>query len=163
MIHHLSIPARDPHNVARVLSDLAGWKVRPFPGPVASSLMLVSEDPHGTAIEIYPDGTVIRPGEGTEQSEFEQGDAPALLPFHFLWSLDVDPDAVLAIAEREGWRALRCWRGPSGRPLFELIEFWIENRLMVEIATPAMLPDYVKTANAIAAGEVGPLKPEADA
>ncbi|MBV9996843.1 MAG: hypothetical protein JO127_16700 [Caulobacteraceae bacterium] len=32
--------------------------------------------------------------------------------------------------------------------MFELIEFWIENRLMVEIAVPSMLPDYLKIATA---------------
>jgi hypothetical protein len=161
MIHHLSIPARDPQRVARVLSDLAGWKVRPFPGPLPGGLVLVSGDEHGTTIEIYPDGMVMRPGEGDGQGEFEPGEAPALLPFHFLWSLDVAPDAVLAAAEREGWRALRCWRGPPGRPLFELIEFWIENRLMIEIATPSMLGDYLKTTELLASGALGPREPVA--
>jgi hypothetical protein len=159
MIHHLSIPARDPQHVAEVLAELAGWKIRPFPGPLSTGLVLISEDAHGTTIEIYPDGTIITPGTGEEQGEFEQGPAPERYPFHFLWSLDVEPDDVLRIAEREGWRALRCWRGPPGRPLFELIEFWIENRLMVEIATPSMLGDYLNTIGAVASGALGARPP----
>lgn len=161
MIHHLSIPARDPQHVAQVLAELTGWTIRPFPGPLASGLVLLSGDAHGTNVEIYPDGTVLKPGEGEAQGGFAVEAAPQHLPFHFLWSLEVDPDTVLAIAEREGWRALRCWRGPPGRPLFELIELWIENRLMVEIATPAMLADYLKTAEALTSGTLGARRPEA--
>jgi len=65
-----------------------------------------------------------------------------------LLSLDVDPADVKRIGDREGWRTLRCWRGPPGHPQFELIEFWIEHRVMVEIATPSMLPNYLNIATA---------------
>ena len=97
-------------------------------------------------IEIYPDGTVIDPGEGEVQASMHREQPQALFPFHLLLSLDVDPAKVERIGQREGWRTLRCWRGPPGHPCFELIEFWIENRLMIEIATPEMLPNYVALA-----------------
>lgn len=148
MIHHVSIPARDVQNVARVLVELTGWQARPFLGPVPGAVMLLAEDGHGTAIELYPDGVIIEPGEGDKPGAMRREAGPAHYPFHLLLSLDVDPDQVLRIAEREGWRALRCWRGPPGKPVFELIEFWIENRLMIEIATPPMLPDYLAAATA---------------
>jgi hypothetical protein len=108
--------------------------------------MLLAEDGHGTAIEVYPDGTVIEPGEGERQGSMRNAGGPELFPFHVLLSLEVEPDHVLRIADREGWRALRCWRGPPGRPAFELVEFWIENRLMLEIATPGMLANYLASA-----------------
>ena len=38
-----------------------------------------------------------------------------------------------------------CWCGPSGEPKFELIEFWIENRVMIAIATKDMVLNYVRT------------------
>ena len=57
--------------------------------------------------------------------------------------LDVDPADVEKIGERESWRTLRCWRGPPGHPAFELIEFWIENRLLIEFATPQMRGQYI--------------------
>ena len=155
MIHHVSIPVRDPAHVAAVLAELTGWSVRPFPGPCPGALVMLSGDAHGTTVELYPDGTVLVPGEGQDQGHMTQRPGPELSGFHFLWSLDVDPDAVLAIAAREGWRALRCWRGPPGRPAFELIELWIDNRTMVEIATPDMLPDYLKTIDTVAAGRFG--------
>ncbi len=154
MIHHVSIPARDPQHVAKVFCELTGWQARTFLGPVPGAIMLLAEDGKGTAIELYPEGTVIEPGSGDAQGSMHREAAPALYPFHFLLSLDVDPADVLRIAEREGWRALRCWRGPPGRPQFELIEFWIENRIMVEIATPDMVPNYLRIATAAAHDEM---------
>jgi len=148
MIHHLSIPARDPQRVAEVLGELTGWKARPFLGPVPGAIMLLAEDGQGTGIEIYPDGVVFEPGTEDSQGLVRHEASPAHFPFHFLLSLDVDPEQVRRVGERAGWRTLRCWRGPPGRPVFELIEFWIENRLMIEIATPAMLPDYLAIATA---------------
>jgi len=50
MIHHVSIPAQDPSHVAKVLSELTGWKSRPFPGPIPGAIMIFAEDGHGTAI-----------------------------------------------------------------------------------------------------------------
>jgi len=40
-----------------------------------------------------------------------------------------------------------------GHPAFELIELWIENRVMIEIATPDMLANYVRSATALAHDE----------
>ena len=48
---------------------------------------------------------------------------------------------MLAIAAREGWRALVLPRGG-----FDVIEFWIDNTVMIELLTPAMAADYLATA-----------------
>jgi hypothetical protein len=150
MIHHVSIPARDVDHVTKVLTELTGWRVIPFPGPLPGATMMLADDGQGTGIEIYPDGTTMSPRQGEEQVEFGRADSPAFVPFHFLLSLDTDRAAVQRIGDREGWRTLNCWRGPPGRPMFELIEFWIENRVMIEIATRDMLPNYLQTATAAA-------------
>ena len=52
---------------------------------------------------------------------------------------------MLAIAAREGWRALVLPRGG-----FDVIEFWIDNTVMVELLTPAMAADYLATAPRLA-------------
>ena len=39
-----------------------GGRAYPFPGGVASSFMAVSEDGHGTLIEVYPEGVTLVPG-----------------------------------------------------------------------------------------------------
>lgn len=62
-------------------------------------------------------------------------------------SVNLEPSAIEAIGAREGWRTRRFWRGPPARPLFELYEFWVENRVMLELATPEMLPNYTRLTN----------------
>jgi hypothetical protein len=42
-----------------------------------------------------------------------------------------------------GWRAKTFGRGMQGhKPFFHVIEFWLENRLMIEVVSPAMLREY---------------------
>ena len=42
------------------------------------------------------------------------------------------------------WRAKTFGRGMKGHnPFFHVIEFWLENRLMIEVATPAMVREYL--------------------
>ena len=41
MIHHVSIPAREPHRVARVLAELMGGKCYPF-GSLEGAFMATS-------------------------------------------------------------------------------------------------------------------------
>ena len=43
MIHHVSIPARDPQHVATVLAELMGGKCHPF-GPLEGAFMAASGD-----------------------------------------------------------------------------------------------------------------------
>jgi hypothetical protein len=51
----------------------------------------------------------------------------------------------LNASEREGWRAKTFGRGMQGqKPFFHVIEFWLENRLMIEVATPKMVREYKK-------------------
>src|SRR5215831_15501890 len=54
MIHHVSIPAREPQHVAEVLAELMGGKCFPF-GPLEGAFMAASGDAHGTMIEVYPE------------------------------------------------------------------------------------------------------------
>ena len=50
--------------------------------------------------------------------------------------------AILAPARR-GTRYFG--RGaPGEKPVFHVIEFWVENRLMIEVATPDMVDEYTR-------------------
>ena len=52
-------------------------------------------------------------------------------------------EEVERIGAREGWRAKTFGRGMQGqKPFFHVIEFWLENRLMIEVASPAMAREY---------------------
>jgi hypothetical protein len=149
MIHHVSIPARDPEHVAHVLGELLGGYVGPFLGPIPGAWVAYADDEHGTGFELYPERTILTPGESDdEQGRVALREAPASVAFHALVSVNVDRATIEAIGAREGWRTRQFWRGPSPEVrLFELYEFWIENRVMLELATPDMLPAYTRITN----------------
>ena len=139
MIRHLSIPARDPHHTVEVFCELFGsGVVTPF-GPYPGSWIAWSGDEHGTAVECYPVGTEMYPPDGPEQAQFRHDPrATGHTATHAAISVDLEVDEVLAIAAREGWRALVLPRGG-----FDVIEFWIDNTVMIELLTPAMAADYL--------------------
>jgi len=160
MIHHISIPAADPRHVAHVLGQLLGGYVGPFVGPIPGAWVAYAEDSYGTGIEVYPDHTELFPGQrDDEHGHAVPGEAPAAVAFHALLSVSVDPQTIEAIGAREGWRTRHFWRGPPNQPLFELYEFWIENRVMLELATPDMLAGYTRITNAAAQQKILASKP----
>ena len=48
MIHHVSMPARDPRHVAQVLAELLGGYAGPFIGPIPGAWAVYQEDGVGT-------------------------------------------------------------------------------------------------------------------
>jgi len=142
------MPARDPEHVAKVLGELLGGYVGPFIGPIPGSWVAYADDAYGTGFEIYPERTTLVPGASDEMGEIEMCDVPAAFAFHALVSVKVNRATIERIGAREGWRTKHFWRGPTSEVrLFELYEFWVENRIMLELATEEMVPDYVKIAN----------------
>ena len=146
MIHHVSIPARDPKHVADVLAELMNGKAYPFPGSIANSFMAVSGDMHGTMIEVYPETLALKRGSADdEQVMAATVQPPSMYPFHVLVSVPTDRDTVQRIGDREGWRTKVFGRGaPGQKPVFHIFEFWIENALMLEVATPDMVAEYAE-------------------
>jgi hypothetical protein len=151
MIRHVSIPARNPVHVARVLAELMGGRAYPFPGAVRNGFMAVSGDSAGSMIEVYPDDIVGRPGADGGPGEFApdaaaDADRPRFWPFHVLLSVPLDEAAILRIGAREGWATRRFGRGhPGQKPVFEVIEMWVENSVLFELAPPDLVADYERT------------------
>ena len=142
MIHHVSIPARDPRRVAEVLAEVMGGKCLPF-GPLEGAFMAAAGDPHGTMIEVYPEEATLDIPAADDQVVFGKQAPPRSWPFHLLLSVPKSREEVEAIGAREGWRAKTFARGfPGQKPFFHLIEFWVENRVMVEVAPPEMAAEY---------------------
>jgi hypothetical protein len=143
MIHHVSISAHDPKHVGEVLAELMGGRNYPFPGGIGDSFIAVSGDRHGTAVEVYPDGTHLRPdGAGAVRGERVAPDGE-YGPFHLLLSVPTAQATVEEIGKRERWTTRLCGRGaPGQKPLFHVIEFWLENRVMVEVVPQEMIGDY---------------------
>lgn len=145
MIHHVSIPAEEPGRVAAVLAEVMGGKCYPFPGGFRDSFMAVSGDARGTAIEVYPTGLHLVPDGDGQVRVAETGAKPDYSAFHLLLSVDMDQAGIEAIGAREGWLTRLCGRAAPGGPvLFQVIEFWLENRLMVELAPKSLIGAYEK-------------------
>lgn len=143
MIHHVSIPARDPRHVAEVLAELMRGKSYPF-GPLEGAFLALMGDDYGTMIEIYPEQTTLDiPGRDDQVVFGENTAPPRSWPFHVLLSVPREQDEIEHIGAREGWHAKTFGRGMEGeKPFFQVVEFWVENRVMIEVASPAMMQDY---------------------
>jgi hypothetical protein len=144
MIHHVSIPAREPQHVAEVLAELMNATCVPF-GPLEGAFMATSDDASGTMVEVYPDRVTLDIPDRDDQVVFSENPAPPQFwPFHVLLSVPREAEDVVRIGASEGWRAKTFGRGMRGhKPFFHVIEFWLENRLLIEIATPAMAQEYL--------------------
>jgi hypothetical protein len=138
MIHHASIPARDPQHVATVLAELIGGKVYPFP-PLKGAFFVVSGDPRGTMIEVYPHTVQLDP-----EKLLSTASPPAPYhPFHMLLSVPLERDEIESITEREGWKTEFIVAGFHGKPpAFHLYRCWVENRLLIELVPQSMIGEY---------------------
>ena len=144
MIHHVSIPAREPRKVAEVLAELMNGTCIPF-HPLEGAFMASSNDANGTSFEVYPEHTTLNiPDYDDQVIAAKNPSPPQTWPFHVFLSVPREVEEVEAIGVREGWRVRTFGRGvPGQKPFFHVIEFWLENRLMLEVATPAMTQEYL--------------------
>ena len=135
MLHHASFPSREPERAARVLAEL--WKGRSLPFPIfPNSFIAIKGDDKGTAVEFYPAGQVLVPGEGGAHVEIQHAAAPS--ESHLAIGVDMSEAEVHAVGRREGWRTETHNRGP-----FHVIELWIDNLYMLEILTPEFQAEYL--------------------
>ncbi len=140
MIFHASIPADDPERVARVLGELLGGGYSPFHvGRQSFMARGGADDEYGTGIEVYPRDEVMLPGERDgEMVRMGHADNPPRYgAFHLAVGTRLSKDEIIAIGKREGWRAVHCDRGA-----FDLVEFWLEDSLMIEFLDPKMQVRY---------------------
>src|SRR4249919_1658643 len=91
MIHHVSIPARDPGRVAHTLAELLGGYAGPFIGPFPGAWVVYQEDGVGSGIEVYTETTTIVPGATDEiQGGAGCGEPASSSAFHALISVKAD-------------------------------------------------------------------------
>lgn len=139
MIHHISISAQNPQHVAQVLAEILKGQIAPF-FPHPGSYIIMPFDQYGTAIEVYPLGSELIPGEGDEQCKFVEASIPSnFTATHAAISVPVTRQEIEQIGIREGWRVVYCRRDS----FFDVIEFWVENRLMIELMTQEMAAQYL--------------------
>ena len=139
MLFHMSIAADNPRHVASVIAELWGGRTMPFPPVSDDGWMVLAGDGRGTAMEVYPQGTVLRESEGDVDAHGEPSGTDRYTATHAAIATQLDCEAVLAIAAREGWPAKYRKRGG----LFGVVELWIEGRQMMEVLTPEMQQEYL--------------------
>ncbi len=139
MIHHISLSAKNPQHVANVLAEIAGGQVVPAPPnfPEGSRFVLTGDE-YGTLFETLPYETEMRPDETEAGFHTDKTPNSPYVAMHAYISVPASREQILQIGKRENWLTRVCDRGP-----FELIECWIENRLLIEFATPEMKEQYV--------------------
>ncbi|WNZ22114.1 hypothetical protein HJG54_04005 [Leptolyngbya sp. NK1-12] len=141
MIHHISFAVNNPLHVAEVIAELWQGRAIPFPGHPGSFVTL-SFDSYGTAIEFLPKDTVLKPGSQNKDSVWFDASHPNAIGYtasHVNIAVPISEAEIYAIADREGWRAVRC----SRQGFFDLIEFWIENEVLIELLPPNLIEQYL--------------------
>ena len=78
-----------------------------------------------------------------EMSCQTQPATPRFSSAHLLVSSVLSPEEILAIGAREGWTTRVCRRGGPGPMGFDLIEMWLENAFMLEIAPDGWAEKYL--------------------
>ena len=70
---------------------------------------MASHDDYGTLIEVFPTGSEMVPGQGTDPAGFCRNAHPyRFIAAHAAISVPISQDEIAAIGHREGWRLLRC-------------------------------------------------------
>lgn len=137
MLFHASFPARNPAHAAEAVARL--WNGRSYEFPVfPGSYVALEGDTHASAIEFYPAGQVLVPGQEEVEARAERPAAPS--ETHLAISTKLSEAEVAAIAADYGWMARRCNRGGA----FDVIEFWIDGMFLIEVLTPEMQRDYAQ-------------------
>lgn len=154
MINHISIGVNNPKHVANVVGEIWGGIAMPFP-PSPGGYVVFANDGRGTMIELVPADVHLVPGLGlppedgfsreTNTEDFEAtfvpGNGVSLFgSVHVNINSPLSEESIKAIANREGWR---CFTANRGGGMFQLIEFWIEDRFMIEVNSPEMAKEYV--------------------
>ena len=134
MILHASVTAAEPRQTAETLAALLGGIALPV-GPGEGSWSAVGPDPIGNLIAVLKRGSEFhRDGDHVET---RRGASTHHSGFHLLIDSPLTEDAVLTLAEERGCQALRARHGP-----FDVIEFWIDDWLLIEVATPELGAAY---------------------
>jgi len=168
MIHHISIAANQPQYVAQVLAQLCQGQTALFPY-YKNSYVVLALDPHGTMIEVMPQGTTLTPsfeGDFVSGTKLERSlDTPkssynafhaaisvatsnerikvtsscGYNAFHAAISVATSEATIHEIAARNGWHVTTCDRLSH----FRIIEVWVENQQLLEFLPPNFAEQYL--------------------
>lgn len=139
MIFHISISADDPKVTATMLAEL--WRGQAFPFPMVGKGSWVAHagDDRRSTIEVYPRDMALYPTDRAGEERYEPVSRHG--PFHAAVATPLSIEEVEEIGRRYGCHTSLCNRGPW----FRVIEFWVDNSLMLEMMTPEMQEEYQRS------------------
>ncbi|MGN6848613.1 MAG: hypothetical protein ACTHJK_03905 [Sphingomicrobium sp.] len=137
MIFHFSIAADNPKRTATMLAELWRGEALPFPMLGHGSWIAHAGDDRRSSIEVYPRDVALHPAERFGDLQPEQVSRHG--PFHAAVATPLGIDEVEEIGRRYECKTRVCQRGPW----FRVIEFWVDDCLMLEMLTPEMQQEYM--------------------
>jgi hypothetical protein len=139
MIFHISISADDPKRTATMLAELWRGEAFPFPMVGKGSWVAHAGDDRRSTIEVYPRDMALYPTERAGEERYEPVSRHG--PFHAAVATPLSIGEVEEIGRRYGCHTSLCQRGPW----FRVIEYWVDNCLMLEMMTPEMQQEYQRS------------------
>jgi hypothetical protein len=136
MIFHFSIAADDPKRTATMLAELWRGEALPFPMLGRGSWVAHAGDDRRSTIEVYPRGVALYPTE--RYGDLRPETVSRNVPFHAAVATPLSIEEVEEIGRRYDCQTRVCQRGPW----FRVIEFWVDNCLMLEMMTAEMQREY---------------------
>ena len=139
MIFHISIAADDPKRTATMLAELWRGEAFPFPMVGKESWVAMAGDDRRSTIEVYPRDMALYPTERAGEERYEPVSRNG--PFHAAVATPLNIDEIEEIGREYGCHTSLCQRGPW----FRVVEFWVDNCLMLEMLTPEMQDEYQRS------------------
>lgn len=136
MIFHISIAADDPKRTAAMLAELWRGEALPFPMVGKGSWVTHAGDDRRSTIEVYPRDMALYPTGRAGEERYEPVSRHGA--FHAAVATPLGIEEVEEIGRKYGCHTSLCERGPW----FRVIEFWVDNCLMLEMMTPEMQAEY---------------------
>jgi hypothetical protein len=138
MIFHFSISADDPKRTATMIAEL--WRGQAFYFPMVGQGSWVAHagDDRRSTIEVYPRDLAFYPADGQGEQRSEPVSRHG--PFHAAVATPLSIEEVEEIGRRYGCHTVLCQRGP-----FRVIEYWVDNALMLEMLTSEMQAEYQRS------------------
>lgn len=137
MILHASVVADDPKQTAEILAALFGGRALPV-GPGDGTWSAVGPDPIGNLISVLARGSEFH--RNGAHVETRTGDRVRHSAYHLLIETSLPESEVFALAAERSCHALRARHGA-----FDVIEFWIDDCLLIEVVTPELGQEYRAT------------------
>jgi hypothetical protein len=119
-----------------MFAELWRGEALPFPMLGLGSWVAHAGDDRRSTIEVYPRDVALYPAD--RFGDLREQPVSRYVPFHAAVATPLSIEEVEEIGRRYGCKTRVCQRGAW----FSVIEFWVDNALMLEMLTPEMQQEY---------------------